>query len=443
MPFAVKKGVRMKHETLKARHTQMKLSATLFLLALMTLVQVNILSAQTAWPSEYEWIGYTFSNSEAIQDPQDIPNNQIEFDLVYESSPYVAPYTVQIAANTTSVFFRLQVRNLTTWTVGTYILFIADENGTILGMTYLTLSGVAGQIHVVDATGSTDIMTGNGSHTSNIGGWARFSSITNSTHEYVDFQIPRSTFESVLGINGQSSIKIYAGTNTGAGNINNINTDWMTPITSGVPASADFSTLSSNTLDGFSGNPLPVELTSFSAYLKSNIIELRWNTATEKNNFGFEIERSLDGKNWSKIAFVEGYGNSNSPKNYASNDAVDGMNGTISYRLKQIDRDGTTEYSSIVMVTIADANAVSITDAYPNPFNPTTTINFTLTESANVRLSLFDVTGREVSTVLDNASLSAGVHAQTINADGLPSGRYMVVLQTPAARSVYSVLLSK
>ncbi|MFA6233211.1 MAG: T9SS type A sorting domain-containing protein, partial [Bacteroidota bacterium] len=210
-----------------------------------------------------------------------------------------------------------------------------------------------------------------------------------------------------------------------------------------VPSASDFASLSGATLNGLVGGALPVELTSFSAYLKSGIVELRWNTATEKNNYGFEVERSVDGKNWSMISFVEGYGNSNSPKSYQLDNAVDGLSGTVSYRLKQIDRDGTTEYSSTVMVKIAEVSTVSITDAYPNPFNPTTTINFTLTETANVRLALYDVTGREVKTVLNNASLSAGVHAQTITADGLASGRYLVVLQTPAARSVYSVMLNK
>ncbi|MFZ1731822.1 MAG: hypothetical protein WBQ23_02565 [Bacteroidota bacterium] len=179
---------------------------TTLLFAAMILVLVNNASAQSAWPTEAQWVGYTFANSSAIQDPQDIPNNQIEFDLVYETTPYVAPYTVQVAATTTAVFFRLQVRNITSWTVGTYLLFVADGSGTVLGKTYLTLSGNAGQIHVVNAARTFDETTGSGSHTSNIGGWARFSSVTNSTHEYVDFQVPRSAFETVLGIYGQFSL---------------------------------------------------------------------------------------------------------------------------------------------------------------------------------------------------------------------------------------------
>ncbi|MBE0643259.1 MAG: T9SS type A sorting domain-containing protein [Bacteroidetes bacterium] len=418
----------------------MKLSATLLIATLAFLLSGTV-SAQPSWPTSITWVGYTFSNNTAVQDPQDVKTNKSEFDLVFETA---APYTVQVAASSTHVFFRLQVREMTTWTVGTYLLFISDNSGAVLGKVYLTLSGNAGEIHVVNASGSVDQMTGSGSHTSNIGGWARFSSVGgSSTHEYVDFQLPRTVFESVLGVTGQIQIKFYAGTSTGAGNVNNINTDWMTSSTSSVPTAADFGSLSPATVSGIVLGVLPVELTSFSAYLKANLVELRWNTATEKNNFGFEIERGTADGDWMSIGFVAGFGNSNSPKNYHFEDAVDGLSGTVSYRLKQIDRDGTIDYSSIVMVSVDAASGMSITDAYPNPFNPTTTVNFTLTESANVRLSLYDMTGREVKTVLENTLLDAGSHAQTINAEGLASGRYFLLLQTPSARSMYPLLLSK
>ncbi len=413
-----------------------------FFIACLVTVFAGTASAQMMWPSSLNWVGYTYSNSEAVQDPQDIPNNQIAFDLVYDAN---APYSVMVAATITHVYFRLQVRDITDWTVGTYVLYIADATGTILGKTYLTLTGNAGSIHVVNAAGSVDQTTGSGSHASNIGGWARITAVGgSSTHDYVDFQVPRGIFESVLGIaNGQILIKFYAGTSTGAGNVNNINTDWMTPSTNAVPTAADFGMLSGATVSGLTMGVLPVELTSFSAYLKSNTVELRWNTATEKNNFGFDVERRIEGGEWTSVGFVAGHGNSNSPKSYRHNDEVSGLKGAVAYRLKQIDRDGSIEYSSTVMVSFDAETGMNITDAYPNPFNPTTTVNFTLGQDSNVRLSLHDVTGREVKTILENASLSAGSHAQTINADGLASGRYFLVLQTASARSMYPVLLSK
>jgi hypothetical protein len=363
---------------------------------------------------------------------------------VYDTT-FNAPYSVQLAATSTAVYFRLQVRSITDWTVGTYLLFIADQSGTLLGKTYLTLSGNAGSIHVVDVADALGQETGSGSHSSDIGGWARIVPISNSTHKYVDFQVSRSIFESVLQIVGSVSLKFYAGTSTGAGNINNINTDWMTSSTNGVPTAADFSALGYGTIEGISNgvSPLPVELTSFNAYLKSTTVSLSWNTATELNNFGFEIERRSGNGDWTTVGFVAGHGTSSSPKSYSFSDDVSSLHGAISYRLKQIDRDGTTDYSATVMVGMNAASSVDVMSAYPNPFNPTTTVNFTLAAGSSVKLGLHDITGREVKSILDGVALGEGTHSQTVNADGLPSGRYFLVLQTAAGRSIHAVLLSK
>ena len=412
--------------------------------ALLLMVLALGASAQPTWPQNLTWVGYTYTNATAIQDPQDVNNNQSAFDLVYDAT-FNAPYTVQLAATSSVVYFRLQVRSIDDWTVGTYLLFVADQNGTLLGKTYLTLTGNAGSIHVVDVANAMAQQTGSGSHNSDIGGWARIEPIGNSTHSYVDFQVPRGIFESVLQIVGPISLKFYAGTSTGGGNINNVNTDWMTSSTNGVPTAADFSALGYGTLEGISNgvSPLPVELTSFNAYLKSSTVSLSWNTATELNNFGFEIERRSGNGEWMTVGFVAGHGNSNSPKSYSFSDDVTSLRDAVSYRLKQIDRDGTTDYSATVMVSINAATSVDVISAYPNPFNPTTTVNFTLAAASTVQLGLHDITGREVKSILSGAALGEGAHSQTVNADGLPSGRYFLVLQTAAGRSIHAVLLSK
>lgn len=412
--------------------------------ALLLMVLALGATAQPTWPTNLNWVGYTYTNATAIQDPQDVNNNQSAFDLVYDAT-FNAPYTVQLAATSSAVYFRLQVRSINDWTVGTYLLFVADQNGTLLGKTYLTLTGNAGSIHVVDVANALAQQTGSGSHNSDIGGWARIEPIANSTHSYVDFQVPRGIFESVLQIVGPISLKFYAGTSTGGGNINNVNTDWMTSSTNGVPTAADFSALGYGTLEGISNgvSPLPVELTSFNAYLKSSTVSLSWNTATELNNFGFEIERRSGNGDWEMVGFVAGHGTSSSPRSYSFSDDVTSLRGAVSYRLKQIDRDGTTDYSATVMVSINSASTVEVMSAYPNPFNPTTTVNFTLATASTVQLGLHDITGREVKSILDGAALGEGAHSQTVNADGLPSGRYFLVLQTSTGRSIHAVLLSK
>lgn len=100
-------------------------------------------------------------------------------------------------------------------------------------------------------------------------------------------------------------------------------------------------------------DPLPVELTSFNSIVKKNSILLEWTTATELNNYGFEIERKSQNSDWIKIAFVEGSGNSNSPQKYNYSD-YDIILGKTLYRLKQIDIDGNYEYSKTIEVEHAN-----------------------------------------------------------------------------------------
>ncbi len=194
-------------------------------------------------------------------------------------------------------------------------------------------------------------------------------------------------------------------------------------------------------------NPTPVELTSFSArYIRDNV-ELNWQTATELNNYGFAIERSRDGETWEEIDFVAGAGNSFSPKSYTYTDIL-GRNEKaapkLGYRLRQIDRDGTTEYSNIVFVNIGALPAgVELYEAYPNPFNPSTTVSFSLDAAAPVKVKVFDIYGREVATLLDNAALDAGVHTVAFRASALPSGSYIVVLNAAGVTRYQRVVLNK
>ena len=128
----------------------------------------------------------------------------------------------------------------------------------------------------------------------------------------------------------------------------------------------------------FGSNPsaLPVELSSFSAAVIGQNVKINWTTETEVNNYGFEVERcalSAECQAWENIGFVNGSGNSNSPKNYSFNDK-DVRGGKYSYRLKQIDNDGQFEYSNIIEVDINLPLEFSLNQNYPNPFNPSTKI---------------------------------------------------------------------
>ncbi|MBK7378979.1 MAG: T9SS type A sorting domain-containing protein [Ignavibacteriales bacterium] len=186
------------------------------------------------------------------------------------------------------------------------------------------------------------------------------------------------------------------------------------------------------TIDG----SLPVELTSFSATTIGSSVKLNWQTATEVNNYGFDIERNtplnplsrgeVEGK-WEKIGFVNGNGNSNSPKSYSFID--DNVSaGSYSYRLKQIDNDGQFEYSKVIGVSFMKPSEFSLAQNYPNPFNPTTTIQFTLPRAGNVKLTLFNLLGQKIKTLI-NEYKESGVHTLNFNASDLNSGLYIYKLE--------------
>jgi hypothetical protein len=178
---------------------------------------------------------------------------------------------------------------------------------------------------------------------------------------------------------------------------------------------------------------LPIELSSFSAKLMDGDVFLNWITKTEVNNFGFDIERKINESEWVKIGFVEGYGNSNSPKSYSfmDNNVIGGN--IFNYRLKQIDTDGGYEYSGIVEIKIVPGN-FAVYQNYPNPFNPTTKIRYQLPEANHVEIKIFNVLGSEVTTLLDD-NKEPGIYEVEFSAkvgsasDGntyiLPSGIYI------------------
>jgi hypothetical protein len=184
------------------------------------------------------------------------------------------------------------------------------------------------------------------------------------------------------------------------------------------------------------GLPLPVELISFTATKKGEVTLLTWETATEVNIYGFEIESSNNNMNWTKIGFVEGHGNSNSLQSY-SFIATDGAK---YYRLKQLDVNGEFNFSKIVKVVAK--LTYKLAQNYPNPFNPATQISFTLPEAAKVSISVYNALGEKVAE-LTNKEYSAGVHSVNFNASELTSGIYFYRLNSPNYSATKKMLLVK
>lgn len=190
---------------------------------------------------------------------------------------------------------------------------------------------------------------------------------------------------------------------------------------------------------------LPVELTTFTAAVKntsiSDVVMLEWRTVGESNNLGFDIERSLDGKNFSKLGFVAGAGSTNLAQGYGfTDDRVEV--GTYFYRLKQIDRNGAFTYSDIREVEVSAPQRYELTQNFPNPFNPQTDIVFRVKEEGVVTLKVFDLLGREVRTLVDEKK-GAGVHRITFDAHTLPSGVYLYSISMGSFHEVKKMLLVK
>ena len=183
-------------------------------------------------------------------------------------------------------------------------------------------------------------------------------------------------------------------------------------------------------LSGQIGNELlPVELISFTANFIKNSVHLNWNTATEVMNYGFDIERNVNGSDWSKIGFINGYGNSNVPHYYTYKDENVDVPGNYKYRLKQIDTDGKFAYSPIAETEVFGSDNYSLYENYPNPFNPTTTIEYYVPADTKVTLKILDILGREVTTLVDK-EVTAGKHKVIFDASSLSSGIYIYQLRT-------------
>jgi hypothetical protein len=197
---------------------------------------------------------------------------------------------------------------------------------------------------------------------------------------------------------------------------------FITSITPTAPYTASFSSFSPFII---ASQVLPVELVSFTAKKAGTINVLNWQTASEKNNSHFDIERSINGENnWTSIGTVKGNGNSVITHNYSFTD-----NTPLSisyYRLKQIDFDGRFEYSNVVSV-IGKSGKFNIASVAPNPTKETSTILFESAKNESVLVTLTDISGRVVLT--QNLAATEGVNTINVNMSLLSNGLYIMSLR--------------
>ncbi len=192
---------------------------------------------------------------------------------------------------------------------------------------------------------------------------------------------------------------------------------------------------------------VPVEFTSFTAAVSYNQILLKWETATETNNKGFEVERQFTsiqpsvGNEWEEVGFVNGFGTTTEKHNYQFKDENLDV-GCYNYRLKQTDFDGSFEYSNIVSVNLETMRQFELRQNYPNPFNPTTQISYTLPEDGFVSLKIYNTLGQQVAELVNEFN-KEGVHSVSFNAEKFSSGIYFYKIESENNSLVKKMLLLK
>jgi len=189
--------------------------------------------------------------------------------------------------------------------------------------------------------------------------------------------------------------------------------------------------------------PLPVELAGFEADRSGENVVLRWQTLSETNNAGFDIERSIDGGAFAKVGYESGQGTTTETTSYQFVDArlPYGVS-EVSYRLRQVDVDGDETLSDARRVTFTPTD-VSLIGSVPNPVaSNQAEIRYELPEAMNVRLSVYDLLGRQIATLVDGEQV-AKQHRVTFDASSLASGTYLIRLETDRGATTSKMTIAR
>lgn len=186
---------------------------------------------------------------------------------------------------------------------------------------------------------------------------------------------------------------------------------------------------------------LPVTLNYFNSSTKCNNVHLEWETANELNNKGFEIQKE-SGAEWKEVAFIHGSGTSNTPVKYSYTEKYV-QSGNYNYRLKQIDFNGNCEYHNLNnQVIIGKPTYPLLFQNYPNPSNPNSQINYQISNPGKVKISVFDITGKEVSVLIDGF-MEAGYYSVIFDGRNFSSGVYFYSIAAEEYTTARKMLLIK
>ena len=238
------------------------------------------------------------------------------------------------------------------------------------------------------------------------------------------------TADGFIGVIDVSTLRIIKRSTSGSWTLNGSHTAGTGTTGTPVVHRTGMSGFSEFGIGSPSDNPLPVELSFFSAVVSESGVNLKWITETEVNNYGFEVQRSeseVEGFEFKPLGFVEGYGTTNTPQSYSYSDRYLST-GKYNYRLKQIDFNGNYHYYYLgYEVNIGIPNKFKLSQNYPNPFNPVTKIDYNIPYNFNITLKLYDITGREIATLV-NETQTAGYYTLQFDASNFASGTYLYTI---------------
>ena len=191
-----------------------------------------------------------------------------------------------------------------------------------------------------------------------------------------------------------------------------------------------------------SGVTLPVEFAAIDAAANDQSVTIRWTTLSETNNAGFDVEIAGAAKQFLSVGFVSGNGTTTETNEYSF--VVEGLAyGMHSFRLRQVDYDGTSSYSPVVEVNVELPVGYSVTTAYPNPFSENSRLDITVREEQDVTVELYNVLGQKVSDVYSGRVAANQSRTITFNADGLASGQYLLHVKGDAFRDTQLISLTR
>jgi hypothetical protein len=183
--------------------------------------------------------------------------------------------------------------------------------------------------------------------------------------------------------------------------------------------------------------PIPVEMTTFTADVVRDEVMLKWETSSETNNMGFKVEKKKTGSvNWTEAGFVEGKGNTAEKQNYSFREK--GLEvGKYSYRLIQTDFDGKTNYSREIEVDVTNPREYALYQNYPNPFNPTTVISYSLPEKSEVTIRIYSTLGEYIG-MIEQGTKDAGYYRVDFDGKQLTSGTYIYQLRATSSNNTFT-----